>query len=241
MDIVPVLAGAVFAVVGAFILSRGVVRLRLWRTIAKTPTSPCRGVVAPGPVEVVGQVEADAPTEPGPFSGTPAAFGEWRIDELRRSGKNNRWVKVASGRVGGRFRVRDETGAVRVEPEGAELDLEATFKADSSLGVDPPPRVMAFLQARRIEFEGIFGANKRMRYHEHLLVPGQRVYVLGTAFHAPDARLAVGLGDAGFPFLVSHRSEAKAGRHAFWSGVGTLAMGIVSTGVGLVVLRLGLG
>lgn len=204
------LAIGVLTLAAAFFLVPGVWRLRLWLLVVRTPTSPA-GEVAPGPAEVVGAVEAEGPPERGPFSGDEATYGRWTVEELRKSGKRRAWRVVEEGHVGGPFRVRDPSGAVRVDPEDAEGDLEVTWAAESGFGRDPPEQVARFLAARGRSFEGIFGMNLRMRYRERLLVPGAQVYVLGTAAPGPRMRMTLGKGPASRSSCRGRRSAACGG------------------------------
>jgi hypothetical protein len=220
---------------GIVALVGGVGRLRLWRLIARTPTSPA-AAVAPGPVEVAGTVETDGPLERAPFSGADAAYGRWTIEELRQAGKSRKWRVVEQGPLGGAFRVRDGSGSVRVDPDGAEEDLEVTWSQESGQGRDPPPQVLRFLEARGVAFEGWFGINKRMRYRETLLVPGAQVYVLGMAGPDPSMRLAIGVGDQGFPFVLSSKAELAVLRGARRNGILSLLVGALFTGVGVFLL-----
>lgn len=222
-------------IASAALLAGAFRKLRLWRLVARTPTTPA-GAVAPGPVEVCGTVEAEGPLERAPFSGTEAAYGTWSVEELRKSGKSQKWVVVEQGRLGGAFRVRDASGAIRVDPDGADEDVEPTWNGDSSFGRDPPPQVASFLQARGISFEGLFGANKRMRYRERLLVPGAQAYVLGIAAHDPSFRMAVGSGEGRFPFVVSSKPELRVLREARNAGLGALVGGLVALGAAVFIL-----
>jgi hypothetical protein len=232
----PLAIGALTLAAAAFFLVPGVWRLRLWLLVVRTPTSPA-GEVAPGPAEVVGAVEAEGPLERGPFSGDEATYGRWTVEELRKSGKRRAWRVVEEGHVGGPFRVRDPSGAVRVDPEDAEGDLEVTWAAESGFGRDPPEQVARFLAARGRSFEGIFGMNLRMRYRERLLVPGAQVYVLGTAAPDPRMRMTLGKGPR-FPFLLSRKAERGVRWRALLSGLGAILAGLGILALGLFVLRL---
>ena len=216
---------------GVLALAGGLQKARLWRLIRSTPTSPA-GMVAPGPVEVCGTVEADGPLARAPFSGREAAYGRWSVLEKRRAGKGEKWVQVDGGVLGGPFRVRDGSGAVRVDPEGARLDLEQTWSESSGLGKDPPTHVVAFLRSRGRDFEGWFGINKAMRFHEEMLYPGQEVYVLGVASMDDGARTAIRKAGLRFPFLVSSRPEHGAMRRARSAALGLLLFAFILLGVG---------
>lgn len=227
------LFGLILTGFGAFTAWRGARRLRTWRAIRKTPTS-LAGAIAPGPVEVAGRAEPleRGRTGRGPFSGEEAVFGTWVVEEYRSRGKRSEWVTLARGAVGGAFRVVDVTGGAVVEPEGAELDVEETWRGGSGFMKDPPPHVIEFLRARGLDFEGWFGINKRMRFRESLLREGATVYVLGTADTGPTGRTLIGLGE-GFPFLVSGRPEQKAGAVQRNRGLGQFAGGVLLIGLGL--------
>jgi hypothetical protein len=163
--------------------------------------------VALGMCEVSGRAAGDA-VVPSFVGQIPAYVSKVEVERYQKSGKSSRWVRVHREQLGIPFCVEDETGRVKVDPTGAELDIGADIRSyetrgdgllsalsasfDVDLGKlfgkrDRPahhPRVpLADLPA---SFRGFcnsrgIGFRGRMRFTEWNLSPGDPVYVLGTA------------------------------------------------------------
>jgi hypothetical protein len=59
-----------------------------------------------------------------PFSATSCVYFMYKVEELRKSGKNStRWVTIADGERFVRFWAKDETGRAQVDPTGADFTL----------------------------------------------------------------------------------------------------------------------
>ena len=111
-------AGAVF---GAFLFVRGFQMLRAKRLILNTPESKIRSA-SMGLVEINGTASGPK-TIPAGISGDPCYYYRAMAWQLRQSGNNREWMKVADECVYVPFFVEDSTGRVLVDPAGAELDI----------------------------------------------------------------------------------------------------------------------
>lgn len=187
---------------GLYLFFSGLLSLKRKMLIENTPTSKIRSL-AMGLVEVYGEV---VPTQgkilKSPFSNTDCVYCKYTIEEYRSSGKSHYWAVVNSGEYGTYFFLRDDTGVVLVNPTGAEVDIPMDFEYDSSLGKDPPEQVKQFLRSNGLSFEGFLGINKTMRYREYLIVPREKLYVMGTAGDNPfveDATAVQGVADIMIP------------------------------------------
>lgn len=208
---------------GLFILALGVVGgiaiflygFRLHhrkRLIETTPTSPIRSL-AVGLVEITGKAEITGGTLKAPFSAMPCVFFFYRVEERRRVGKENKWVTIAKGQSDQSFAVRDPTGAVMIMPVGCELMIETRGTFQSGGHFDLSPTVEAGLASLGISTSGRL-SSKTLRCTEGFILPGETIYVLGTAQAgdqnqiANEARLFIGHHPDG-TFIISDRSERE--------------------------------
>jgi hypothetical protein len=174
------LAGVgVAAGVGFFLRGFGLWRRK--RLIENTPRSKVRSL-ALGRVELHGKALAGAELE-APVSGLPCVYFAFRIEEERGSGKNRRWHLLLAGDSAEQpFFLEDETGRIRVDPAGADVEVPDHVR---SLGSGPDARVEALLLSKGISFGGFFGTVRRVRASEKRILPGDPLFVLGVAQERP--------------------------------------------------------
>ncbi len=163
----------------------GMRRIRVKRWIENIPTVKAKGVVY-GLNEVKGTVEMPGGEEAliGPLSGKPCACYRYVIKEKRTSGKKTEWVTIKDETRRKLFLCRDATGALPVDPDGAEV----------------------VLKARTRKREG------RQQHEETRLEIGGPVYALGCAGIDPethDRLLMTRGGEKTLPFLLSDRTEGE--------------------------------
>ena len=212
------------------------------RIIADTPTSKVRSM-AVGAVELQGTAVPPPGKDllRGPFTNEPCVYWEYQVEEQRtrhtKNGTQTYWASVASGRSKLPIGLRDDTGVVMIDQNGADLPGPAETRYGSGWGREPPPQVLAFLEKAHIKHENFLGFNKTMRYTERRLVEGTPLFVHGNAVRRADA---AGEGNAALvvqregdsAFLVSAGSEKSILRKwtaAFWAmlllGIGLAAGG----------------
>ena len=108
------------------------------RTVEDVPTSEVKGVFY-GLNEVKGSVQSNAPLQTY-LTERPSVWYEWRISERwrktetyrdkdgRRKTRTRRgWRTIDSGENFQPFFLRDETGQLLVEPEGAKVEAPSTM------------------------------------------------------------------------------------------------------------------
>jgi len=79
-----------------------------------------------------------------------------------------------------------EDGSAQAVIEGPFfLGLDADDRGD--IWANLPPTLFALLEEAKIPLTGMFGRDKAFRFREALLVPGDRVTVLGRVFVEPEA------------------------------------------------------
>ena len=143
---------------GAGLVVFGFVVLRRKRLLENVPTSRIRSV-AMGFAELLGRAKIRTPLS-APYSGIPCVYFKYKVEEERRNSRGGRdWTTVEKGASSEPFYLQDETGALLVDPDGAEAELERSY--------------------RTIERgEGWFAC--RRRYSEWWIVSGQKLFVAGT-------------------------------------------------------------
>lgn len=223
------IAGLALLAVGAAGVVYGRRRRRERAVIESTPTTDVLRIT-PGPVEVAGTARpaGDGPIR-APFTDEAALVAEWEIEEYEEAGKHSGWRTVGSGVVSTPFLVDDGTDEVLVRPGDARVEIETRTEptVEVSGQEEPPEPIREFLALEATPgpsdeplIESLDWGQKEgdRRYDQHLIRPGEEVYVHGTAtrvgareFGGRDFEL-VASADDGHPdadvFLVSDRSEA---------------------------------
>jgi hypothetical protein len=146
------------ALLGLLLLYYGFKLLRQKRLIEDVPSSKVRSV-AMGLAELKGAARQKDPLV-APLTGAVCVYYRYTIEELRsRSKDRSEWVLVDSGESAQPFYLEDDTGTILVDPVGADTMLRKDHE--------------------EIKRDGGWTSRKR-RYREWRLVPGERVYVLGS-------------------------------------------------------------
>src|SRR5208337_887943 len=152
------------------------------RLILDTPASKIRSASV-GMVELSG-LAVGPYTLTAPITAKPCYYHRTFVWELKQSGKNKQWVKVAAECMHVPFYLDDNTGKVMVDPRGADLDLHRDFQqefCDSYFTTKGPvpPAVSGFL-ARH----GIVTTNK-VKVEEFCIKPKNALFILGTLAENP--------------------------------------------------------
>lgn len=162
---------------GIYLFYRGFQVLQRKRLIENTPTSKIRGA-ALGLVEVNGLATGPY-TITAPVTGNPCYFYRSVAWQMKRTGKNEHWEKVADESLHVPFYVNDNTGALLVDPQGAEMDIHRDFCElysnsifSGSLGV--PSGVAGFLGRHGID------CDKKTKVEEFCIKPKNSLFILGT-------------------------------------------------------------
>lgn len=211
-------------IVGIAGLWHGFSRMRRYRMIMDIPTSRIRSL-AMGLVEIVGRAVPDTLIHTR-WSRIECVYFRYEVKEYRRhrSGKHTRhsWDTIDSGENRIPFFVDDDTGSVRVDPDGAEynLDVRKVF-LQRALGSE-----MEEIDTDRIF--GFYTVGDRKHY-EYFILPGEEVYVLGTAAIDKTApgEIAVEQGENERMFLISDHSEKELLSSFRWQMIGGFAFGVV--------------
>lgn len=200
--------------------------------------------------EVKGAIECDAPLT-GELSGRPCVHYAmsvvreweetvWKTDSQGRRAQETRKGSdtVASNTRGVRFRVRDATGAVDVDPAGAKIDGE---KAVARFQPGEPSSGSIQMGGFRIDLPAFGGGGRRTvgyRCEETIVPVGARVYVLGEAVDAGGSLVVRKPAKKDARFVISLRSEEELVRRAGGAARGLSIAAAISAvaGVALAVL-----
>jgi hypothetical protein len=167
-------AGAVF---GAFLFMRGFQMLRAKRLILNTPESKIRSA-SMGLVEISGTASGPK-TIPAGISGDPCYCYRAMAWQLRQSGNNREWMKVADECVYVPFFVEDSTGRVLVDPAGAELDIHRNFKDEFGDSLFSNRDIMHTNMGGFLMRNGLVNFDTT-RLEEFCIKPNHPLFVLGT-------------------------------------------------------------
>jgi hypothetical protein len=229
---------------GIYFFFKGFHWLNEKRLIQNTPTSKIRSM-AIGPVEINGEVvPPKGEILKSPFSVSDCVYYRYTIEEYRRSGKSSRWVTVKKGEERIKFYVRDDTGTVLINSQGAEMDIPKDNEYDSSFLRHPPQAVENFLSSIGLRSEGFLGFEKKMRFREYFLAPKDNIYVFGTAAQNPYIHnsavdcenLIVQKGKNLKFYYISDSSEKDILNKLKWKVIGGLYGGAALTCICLMII-----
>ena len=183
------------------------------RTVEDVPTSKVKGVFY-GLNEVKGSVKSDDPLQTY-LTEAPSVWYEWKISEHwkktesyrdkdgnRKTRTKSGWRTVDSGGSYQSFFLKDETGELLIEPEGAKVDAPSTMSHTCSSS-DP-------LYYGKGPDGAIANSTYRRRFSEHSLTPGDDLYVLGPAKLREDvAQPMIAKSKEARYYFISTKSEAQ--------------------------------
>src|SRR5208282_6620683 len=182
----PIAACIVGIGIGIYLFYQGFRLLQRRRLILDTPASKIRSASV-GMVELSG-LAVGPYTLTAPITAKPCYYHRTFVWELKQSGKNKQWVKVAAECMHVPFYLDDNTGKVMVDPRGADLDLHRDFQqefCDSFFTTkeEVPPNVRLILSRH-----GISTTNK-IKVEEFCIKPKNALFVLGTLGENPGLEL----------------------------------------------------
>jgi hypothetical protein len=217
----------------------------LWRkrAIDDNPTSKTHGVFI-GLTEVKGTAETEAPLT-SHLGGVRCVQYSWNVQEHwsrtvtethtdaqgrthTRTRTESGWKTVANGGESVPFYVKDETGVVRVVPEGARMEGKETF--DETCNRSDP------LYYARGPASAVANSTHRRRFQENAIPLHAMLYVVGQARQREDIVAAEIARDRAAPlFVISTRTEKQVSRGFTWKVWLWAILGlVVSLGAALV-------
>jgi hypothetical protein len=207
------------------------------------PTVKSQGVFI-GFVELKGTADSRRPLT-GWLSGQKCVHYRWSVEEhwshtytetykdnegrtRTRTVHESGWKTVADGGEMIRFYLRDDTGVIRVDPQGAKIEPVVTFEDECDDG-DP-------LYYEKGPRDAVLHSDYRRRFVEHGIPLGLALYVVGQSRERDDIVAPEIADDPKAPmFLITCRSEKDISSGMSWSswGLAFLALILLAAGVGL--------
>ena len=141
------------------------------RIMQDIPTSKIRSCPQ-GYVELQGYGDLmEGPPIVAPLTGKTCTWYSYKIEEYRRTGKQNMWVTVDAGKSEELFIIEDESGKCIIDPEGAHV---TTKEKDVWHGNTNKPT------SGPATSSGIFSMRgSKYRYFEQRLIPKEVLYSIG--------------------------------------------------------------
>lgn len=267
--VITLVVGLGFMGVGAFVMKYAFDQRRLRNLMAETPTSDVESLSI-GPAEVVGIGRPATEAIPAPFTDEECLAAVWNIEEYKthtdsKGNRHSSWDTIASGTDHVPFYVDDGTGELLVRPDDrVTFDVGDELTIRAGRGQAPPAPIYEFKAYKGDDENGrFFGVDlwdsvntgstwRKRRYTQHLIRPGEKLYVFGTVQLKEGARSAdnpenlviqrVPKGDEDLEpmFLVSNRPEKELRKSRRWS-LALFPVGALLATAGLAVLLFGLG
>lgn len=223
------LASIVPGVVSLLLLWLGFRSLRRRRWLENVPTSKVEGVFL-GLTELKGRAERDPPLR-SYLAERETVYFRYSVEEQERRTETytdskgrlrtrtrTSWRVVQSGEERPPFFLRDDTGALRIDPEGAQIEAEQIFS--HTCGRSDP------LYYAKGPSAAIAGSTHRRRFTESAISLHQEIFVFGTARLRDDALEPEICRDPDQDlFLVSTRSEEQILRGYGWKALAALVGG----------------
>ena len=211
--------GGILALAGGVLGSvLGFKRVKTKRYIENVPTSLSTGL-AYGPAEIKGKTvlyEGKDHFIEGPLTQAKCCHVHYKVTETRGSGKNRKTVTIEKWTEQVPFECHDAEGAVRVVPEGAEV--QADLAMHRSVG--------------------------RRDYYEYHIAEGEELYILGSAVIEPTAGETLQMADGDndrFPFMISDRSEDETMLKVSRGGLIRMSFGFIGIVMMVMLMFAGTG
>ena len=173
-----ILVLAIFGgIAGVYLFYRGLPLLQRRRLILNTPASKVRSA-SMGLVKLSG-LAVGPYTIPAPITVRDCYYYRTIAWQLRQSGRNRRWEKVADESRHVPFYLDDNTGRVLVDPQDAELDIHRDFHDEFSSSVfssslEILENISSFLTRHGV------GEGKPIKIEEYCVKPKNALFILGT-------------------------------------------------------------
>ena len=209
-----------------------------------------------GRAQLSGKARPYETTYDQPFEVGECVYGRWRVRELVPKHRNNQdddqytWETIASGRIGDRIVLEDDTGAIVARRPSMTLSDELHTRQTVAEDHVPSGKVGDFLDAQGISKIG----NRRRRYEQRVIPPGTDLLVVGYAWPRTDDEdeavfetlretydgfrddLVIGRDRETRKYDVTDKSEGQLTRHYLLWTMGFGLGGLVFVGLGAVFL-----
>ena len=112
-----------------------------------------------------------------PFTGVQCAF--YRCDvKQQKYGDKSPWTILLKD-SDEEILLKDATGTVKVEINGAEVILRPTYNESAHVLSEAPPHLIRFLEENGIDPKNKLGIDKHLIFWEMVILPNQPILVIG--------------------------------------------------------------
>ncbi|MBI5636302.1 hypothetical protein HY993_05040 [Candidatus Micrarchaeota archaeon] len=206
-------------VIGIFLFYQGFKWMRQKQLIESTPTSKIRSL-AMGLVEIFGNViPSEGKILKSPFSNSDCVYYRYTVEEYKNHGKRSQWDTIMTGDGRELFFLKDDTGMVLVDSNGAEIDIpqDNQYQTGGLFGKPVPKTIESFLKTKNASATGFLGIGRQLRFTEWFIAPKDKLYILGTAADNPfvktssrnEENIIIKKGSNESTYFISDKSEAQ--------------------------------
>ena len=236
--------------IGTF--SLGMSRRKKHHLIQDTPTSKIRSV-AQGIAEINGNIEAKETIE-APISKIKCVYYKYEVKEYTRhthtdskghASTSYHWDTISTDFKSLPFSLADETGSLKVIPNGAEVDapLKAQFYDRNKANIITFLKSFTGVKQDLFErYEGEYKGSAKVgdrKYLEYCLCPKDNLYILGTVEADSSTSHTIKKGNLEKTFMISTKSEKQVLSSLKWQYLPLVIIGAIlfALGILLIVLR----
>ena len=152
-----------------------IIRAKRYRRIVRTPSSTIRDIS--GEYAKVEGVVASEKLRTAPFTGVQCVF--YRCDvKQQKYGDKSPWTILLKD-SDEEILLKDATGTVKVEINGAEVILRPTYNESAHVLSEAPPHLIRFLEENGIDPKNKLGIDKHLIFWEMVILPNQPILVIG--------------------------------------------------------------
>jgi hypothetical protein len=210
------------ACVGVYLFYGGFRMLARKRLIMNTPVCKIRSA-ALGLVEMSG-LAVGPYTMNAPITGEACYYYRTMAWQLKPSGKNQEWEKIADESLHVPFYLDDNTGRVLVDPQYAEMDIHRDFRDEFSgsffsTSLEVSANVASFLARHGAS------PDRKTKVEEYCIKPKNFLFILGTLAENPGVSVSatpLRSVTSGRPSIALHRSGTWGGVSRNRGGTSTL-------------------
>ncbi len=172
----PIFIALLGAVLGVILFVKGFRDFQLKRLIRDTPAAKVRSA-AIGLVEMQG-VSVGPYTITSPVQQRACFYYRTQLWRWVQREKDSEWVSVADERMHVPFYLKDNTGMVLVDPNGATVDIHRDYHEEFNTSLfsssAPGPGAIAFIQRYGLS------SGTKVKLEEYTIRPDNPIFILGT-------------------------------------------------------------
>jgi len=161
---------------GAYFFSKKAV---VKRNLKKAPHKSLQQFRSGETARIIGKVECVDEPLIAPLSGRKCAHYYIHVQQHVSSGKSGHWKTLIEEEVSNTFVIRDGDKCAIIREQNIKSYIVEDKTYASGFMNNPTENLVVYLKKHSHESETYFGFNKKIRYHEGILEPGEQTAVLG--------------------------------------------------------------